>query len=83
MTERGKTDTLWLSKREEASSGHFGEDVRVVHVDRKRSNVKTANGLLPRGLRVVAHNFADVSFLFPVMVRRRTFFPVLKLVFQL
>ena len=52
----------------------LGEDIRVALVEGKRSNVLTANGRLLRGQRMVAHNVADVSFLFAVMVRRRTFF---------
>ena len=38
------------------------------------SNVLTVNGRLLRRQRMVAHNVADVSFLFAVVVRRRAFF---------
>ena len=66
---------LWLSKREEATSGHL---VRMYASFSLKGSVQTyvptANGRLLRGQRMVAHNVADVSFVFAVMVRRRTFF---------
>ena len=53
----------------------LGKDVRVVLVERERSNVRIdASGRLLRGQRMVVHNVADVPLVFAVMVRRRTFF---------
>ena len=67
QTNRERMTHMRLSKREEARH----QVIRVALVERKRSNVLTANGRL---LRMVAHNVADLSFLFAVMVRRRAFF---------
>ena len=57
-------------KRHQVTWGRYTRCSR----EKKRSNVLMANGRQLRGQRMVAHNVADVSFLFAVMVRCRTFF---------
>ena len=73
--QRVKNETRRLLNEKGNVVRSLGEDVRVVLVKEcAQTYVRTANGCLIRGQRMVAHNVADVSFVFAVMVRRRTFF---------
>ena len=74
MTERGKNDTLVAVTRGNVTRS-LGEDVHVVLVEKKRSNVRIDVEWSPTTrTAMVADNFADMPLVFAVMVRRRSFF---------
>ena len=75
MTERGKNATLVAVKKGGSVIGHLVRTYALFSLKGSaQTYVPTANGRQLRGQRTVAHHVADVSFVFAVMVRRRTFF---------